>query len=67
MASPYVNPVEVDEVRVTIIVDNSIDVLLPSSEVAERFLMGPKWLQVMAGRENPFGLSRPSLSMVFRR
>ena len=54
MAQPYVTPVEVDEVRVTTIVDNSIDVLMASTEVAERYLMGPEWLPVMAGRANPF-------------
>ena len=54
MAQPYVTPVEVDEVRVTTIVDNSVDILMASTEVAERYLMGPRWLPVMAGRENPF-------------
>ena len=38
MAQPYVTPVEVDKVRVTAIVDNHIDVLLGSTEVAERYL-----------------------------
>ena len=54
MAQPYVTPVEVDEVRVTTIVDNTIDVLMASTEVAERYVMGPKWLPVLAGRENLF-------------
>ena len=54
MAQPYVTPAEVDEVRVTTIVDNSIDLLMAGTQVAERYFMGPKWLPVMAGRESPF-------------
>ena len=38
MAQSYVTPVEVDEVRVTTVVDNTIDVLMASTEVAERSL-----------------------------
>ena len=34
----------VDEVKVTILVDNSLDLLIPGSEVAERFLFSPRWL-----------------------
>ncbi len=45
---------EVDEVRVTIIVDNSLDPLMASSEVAQRYPMSPRWLPKFSANPNPF-------------
>ena len=59
MAQPSITPMEVDEVRVTTVVDNSIDMLMSSSDVAERYLLGPKWLPVMSAFENPFERQQP--------
>ena len=58
MTQPYVTPVEVDEVRVTIVVDNTIDVLMASSEVAERYILGPKWLPIVSALTNPLERQR---------
>lgn len=54
MTNLRLTPLEVDEVRVTTIVDNTIDILMASGEVAQRFPMGPKWLPVMSALPNPF-------------
>jgi 7,8-dihydropterin-6-yl-methyl-4-(beta-D-ribofuranosyl)aminobenzene 5'-phosphate synthase len=43
MPDPRVSLREVDEARVTIVVDNSVDVLLPSTPVAQRFALRPDW------------------------
>ena len=67
MAQPYVTPAEVDEVRVTTIVDNSIDVLMASTEVAERYLMGPNGYRSWPVERTRSSLSQPSLSMAFQR
>ena len=42
MAQSHVIPAEVDEVRVTTVVDGVIDVLMAETEVAERCMLGPK-------------------------
>jgi 7,8-dihydropterin-6-yl-methyl-4-(beta-D-ribofuranosyl)aminobenzene 5'-phosphate synthase len=34
----------VDEVRITLVMDNSLDLLIPSSEIAQRFLFSPQGL-----------------------
>ena len=44
MSQSHVIPAEVDDVRVTTIVDNAIDVLMASTDVAEQYMLGPKWL-----------------------
>jgi 7,8-dihydropterin-6-yl-methyl-4-(beta-D-ribofuranosyl)aminobenzene 5'-phosphate synthase len=44
----------VDEVKVTILVDNSLDLLIPGSEVAERFLFSPRWLAKFNANPNVF-------------
>jgi len=49
MSQTKITPPEVDEVRVSIIVDNSFDMLMASTEVAHRFPLGP----------NPFEDSLP--------
>ena len=48
MAQSQVIPAEVDEVRVTTVADNAIDVLMASTDVAERYMLGPKWLPVVS-------------------
>ena len=40
MAQSHIIPVEVDEVRVTTVVDGVIDVLMAGTEVAERYMWG---------------------------
>ena len=49
MSSATVPLVEVDEVKVTLVMDNTIDALMTSTEVARRFPIGP----------NPFEHSQP--------
>ena len=48
MAQPRVTPMEVDEVRVTTVVDNTIDVLMASADVAQRYFLSPKWLPIVS-------------------
>ncbi len=48
MTQSYIIPAEVDEVRVTTVVDNTIDVLMASTDVAERYMLGPKWLPTVS-------------------
>jgi 7,8-dihydropterin-6-yl-methyl-4-(beta-D-ribofuranosyl)aminobenzene 5'-phosphate synthase len=45
MSQKTIRPPEVDQVEITIIVDNSIDLLLKSTEVAKRFPLGSKTFQ----------------------
>jgi 7,8-dihydropterin-6-yl-methyl-4-(beta-D-ribofuranosyl)aminobenzene 5'-phosphate synthase len=45
MNNQTISPTAVDEVRVTLVMDNSLDLLIPSSEVAQRFLFSPRWLE----------------------
>jgi 7,8-dihydropterin-6-yl-methyl-4-(beta-D-ribofuranosyl)aminobenzene 5'-phosphate synthase len=49
MSRTKITPAEVDEVRVSIIVDNSFDMLMASSDIVKRFPLGP----------NPFEDSLP--------
>ena len=55
MAQSYVTPEEADEVRVTTVMDGVIDVLMAGTDVAERYLLGPKWLPVIGSNPNPLG------------
>ena len=48
MAQSYIIPAEVDEVRVTTVVDGVIDVLMAGTDVAERYMLGPKWLPIVS-------------------
>ena len=48
ISASYIAPIEVDEVRVTTVVDNTIDVLMVSTDVAERYMLGPKWLSIVS-------------------
>lgn len=43
---------EVDEVKITLVMDNSLDLLIPSSEIAQRYLFSPKWLNKFKTRSN---------------
>jgi hypothetical protein len=45
MTSPKISLPAVDEARITLVMDNSLDLLIPSSEVAQRFIFSPKWLK----------------------
>jgi len=40
---------------VTTVVDGVIDVLMAGTEVAERYMLGPKWLPVVGSSPNPLG------------
>lgn len=53
MTGSLVTPMEVDEVRVTTVVDNTIDVLMASTDVAQRYILGPKWLPIVSALANP--------------
>ena len=55
MTQSHIIPAEVDEVRVTTVVDGVIDVLMAGSEVAERYMLGPKWLPAVGSNPNPLG------------
>ncbi len=55
MAQSHIIPVEVDEVRVTTVVDGVIYVLMAGTEVAERYMLEPKWLPVVGTSPNPLG------------
>ena len=59
MARSYIIPEEVDEVRVAKVVDNTIDVLMASNEVAEWYMLGPKWLPIVSQHPNPLERMRP--------
>ena len=52
-------PLEVDEVRITTVVDNSIDMLMASDDVAQRYILGPKWLPIVSALPNPLGRGHP--------
>lgn len=43
---------EVDEVKITLVMDNSLDLLIPSSEIAQRYLFSSKWLNKFAAKSN---------------
>lgn len=45
---------EVDEVKVTTIVDNNIDLLLPSNDVVERYPLSPRFLDGLGNIPNPW-------------
>ena len=49
----------VNEVQITLIMDNSLDLLIPSSEVAERFIFSPRWLEKFSAHPNAFDSPLP--------
>jgi 7,8-dihydropterin-6-yl-methyl-4-(beta-D-ribofuranosyl)aminobenzene 5'-phosphate synthase len=44
----------VDEIKITLVMDNSLDILMPSSEVAKRFFFSPRWLDKFKASPNLF-------------
>lgn len=50
---------EMNEVKVTLLMDNSLDLLIPSSEVAERFIFSPRWLTKFNANPNIFDAPLP--------
>lgn len=50
---------QVDEVRITLIMDNSLDLLIPSSDIAARFIFSPKWLEKFSANDNLFDAPLP--------
>jgi 7,8-dihydropterin-6-yl-methyl-4-(beta-D-ribofuranosyl)aminobenzene 5'-phosphate synthase len=42
----------VDEVKITLVMDNSLDLLIPSSEIAQRYFFSPKWLKQFKAKSN---------------
>ncbi|MFQ6027760.1 MAG: MBL fold metallo-hydrolase, partial [Dehalococcoidia bacterium] len=59
MVANRIVPLEVDEVRVTTVVDNSIDLLLVSDAVAQRYPTSSKWLPIVSALPNPIGRDHP--------
>jgi 7,8-dihydropterin-6-yl-methyl-4-(beta-D-ribofuranosyl)aminobenzene 5'-phosphate synthase len=54
MNSQKIPLLAVDEVRITLIMDNSLDLLIPSSDVAQRFLFSPEGLQKFQAKPGLF-------------
>ena len=50
---------ELDEVRITLVMDNSLDLLIPSSDIAARFIFSPKWLKKFSANANLFDAPLP--------
>lgn len=42
----------VDEAKITLVMDNSLDLLIPSSEIAQRYIFSPYWLEKFKARSN---------------
>ncbi len=59
MVANRILPLEVDEVRVTTVVDNCIDMLLVSDAVAQRYPTSSKWLPLLSALPNPIGRDHP--------
>ena len=49
----------VDEVKITLVMDNSLDLLIPSSEIAQRYFFSPKWLNQFEAKPNVLGAPLP--------
>lgn len=49
----------VDEVIITLVMDNSLDLLIPGSEVAERFIFSLRWLEKFNAHPNLFDTPLP--------
>ena len=50
---------EVNEVKITLVMDNSLDLLIPSSEIAERFIFSDRWLAKFSANPNAFDRPLP--------
>jgi 7,8-dihydropterin-6-yl-methyl-4-(beta-D-ribofuranosyl)aminobenzene 5'-phosphate synthase len=55
MKAPQIQLPMVDEAQITLIVDNSIDLLMPSSQIAQRFMFSQKWLEKFQAKANMLG------------
>jgi 7,8-dihydropterin-6-yl-methyl-4-(beta-D-ribofuranosyl)aminobenzene 5'-phosphate synthase len=42
----------IDEAKITLIMDNSLDLLIPSSDIAKRFIFSPQWLDKFKTKTN---------------
>ena len=54
MPQQAINLPEVDKVRITVLVDNTIDLLLPSGGGVERYPLGPAWQDNLGEVPNPW-------------
>lgn len=54
-----INLLGVDEVKITLVMDNSLDLLIPSSEIAQRYLFSPRWLKQFKAKPNVFAPPLP--------
>lgn len=59
MGNQIIRLPEVDEVKITLLMDNSLDLLIPGSPVAERFFLSPKWLEKFSPNPNLFDAPLP--------
>jgi 7,8-dihydropterin-6-yl-methyl-4-(beta-D-ribofuranosyl)aminobenzene 5'-phosphate synthase len=59
MAHSTISLPEVNEVKITLVMDNSLDLLIPSSEVAERFIFSDRWLAKFSANPNVFDTPLP--------
>ncbi len=59
MAHSTISLLDVNEVKITLVMDNSLDLLIPSSEVAERFIFSDRWLAKFSANPNVFDTPLP--------
>lgn len=59
MSFPTITLPEADQVKITLLVDNSLDLLMPGNEVAERFIFSPKWLAKFSANADVFDAPLP--------
>jgi 7,8-dihydropterin-6-yl-methyl-4-(beta-D-ribofuranosyl)aminobenzene 5'-phosphate synthase len=59
MTHPTISLSEVNEVKITLVMDNSLDLLIPSSEIAERFIFSDRWLAKFSANPNAFDTPLP--------
>lgn len=59
MSQKHISLHGVDEVKITLIMDNSLDLLIPSSEVAQRYFFSPRWLEQFKAKPNLLGAPLP--------
>jgi 7,8-dihydropterin-6-yl-methyl-4-(beta-D-ribofuranosyl)aminobenzene 5'-phosphate synthase len=52
MEPPQIQLPPVDEAHITLVMDNSIDLLMPSSQIAQRFMFSPKWLEKVQAKSS---------------
>ena len=59
MTHPTISLSEVSEVKITLVMDNSLDLLIPSSDIAERFIFSDRWLAKFSANSNAFDTPLP--------